>query len=167
MNGKIEFVANYSDLSTEKGFQFEFNCDRCSTGFRSRLRPWTAGSVSSVLEAAGSLLGGVFTTAPDAGERGRASGWQKAHDEAFQESVQETRAQFMQCPSCSQWVCRRSCWSSRRGLCKDCAPDPGAETLLGATSRGAEEVGPRACANCGVPLPASAKFCPECGAKVG
>jgi len=187
VNGKIEFVANYSDLSTEKGFQFEFNCDRCSTGFRTRVRPWTAGSVSSVLDAAGSLLGGVFTTAPDVGERGRASGWQKAHDEAFLESVQETRAQFMQCPSCSQWVCRRSCWSSRRGLCKDCSPDLAVETSATQASRSGEEAwapaemaeegtkladGDRretivaSCPNCGAPQSTHAKFCPECGTKL-
>ncbi len=125
MNGKIEFVSIYSDLSTEKGFQFEFSCDRCSTGFRTRFRSWTAGSGSGLLDAAGSLLGGAFDPTTDLGERARTAGWQKSHDDAFQESVQEIRTQFMQCPKCSQWVCRRACWSSRHGLCKDCAPEPG------------------------------------------
>jgi hypothetical protein len=125
MNGKIEFVSNYSDLCTEKGFQFEFNCDRCANGFRTRLHPWTAGSVGGVLGAVGSLLGGMFAPGADGGERARSGAWQKAHDEAFQESVQEMRAQFIQCPRCSRWVCRRSCWSSRRGLCRDCAPGLG------------------------------------------
>lgn len=187
MNGKIEFVANYSDLSTERGFQFEFNCDRCSNGFRTRFGPWTARSVSSVLDAAGSLLGGVFNTAADVGERVGTAGWQKAHDQAFQESVQETRAQFMQCPGCSQWVCRRACWSSRRGLCKDCAPDPGVEASAAQASRSVEEVWAHAktaeddkkpaegswrettvasCPNCGAPQSTSAKFCPECGTKL-
>jgi hypothetical protein len=165
MNGKIEFVSNYSDLSTEKGFQFEFNCDRCSNGFRTRFRVWTAGPASSLLDAAGSLLGGVFNTAADVGERARRTSWQSAHDEAYLESVQEIRTQFMQCPRCSQWVCRKACWSSRRGLCRDCAADPGAETSA-PPSHGEQETGPQACANCGAPLPARAKFCSECGAKV-
>jgi membrane protease subunit (stomatin/prohibitin family) len=187
MNGKIEFVSNYSDLSTDKGFQFEFNCDRCSNGFRTRFRPWTVGSVSSVLDAAGSLLGGVFNTAADVGERVRSAGWQKAHDEAFQESVQEIRSSFIQCPRCSQWVCRKSCWNSKRGLCKECAPDLGVEMSAAQASRSVEEVWAHAkmaeedkklaegnwretivasCPNCGAPQATNAKFCPECGTKI-
>ena len=187
MNGKIEFVSNYSDLSTDKGFQFEFNCDRCSNGFRTRFRPWTVGSVSSVLDAAGSLLGGVFNTAADVGERVRWAGWQKAHDEAFQESVQEVRPSFIQCPRCSTWVCRKSCWNSKRGLCKECAPDLGVEMSAAQASRSVEEVWAHAkmaeedkklaegnwretivasCPNCGAPQATNAKFCPECGTKI-
>jgi membrane protease subunit (stomatin/prohibitin family) len=187
MNGKIEFVSNYSDLSTDKGFQFEFNCDRCSSGFRTRFRPWTVGSVSSVLDAAGSLLGGVFNTAADVGERVRSAGWQKAHDDAFQESVQEIRSSFIQCPRCSQWVCRKSCWNSKRGLCKECAPDLGVEMSAAQASRSVEEVWAHAkmaeedkklaegnwretivasCPKCGAPQATNAKFCPECGTKI-
>jgi membrane protease subunit (stomatin/prohibitin family) len=187
MNGKIEFVSNYSDLSTDKGFQFEFNCDRCSNGFRTRFRPWTVGSVSSVLDAAGSLLGGVFNTAADVGERVRSAGWQKAHDDAFQESVQEIRSSFIQCPRCSQWVCRKSCWNSKRGLCKECAPDLGVEMSAAQASRSVEEVWAHAkmaeedkklaegnwretivasCPKCGAPQATNAKFCPECGTKI-
>ncbi len=187
MNGKIEFVSNYSDLSTDKGFQFEFNCDRCSNGFRTQFRPWAVGSVSSVLDAAGSLLGGVFNTAADVGERVRSGGWQKAHDEAFQEAVQEIRPSFIQCPRCSQWVCRKSCWNSKRGLCKECAPDLGVEMSAAQASRSVEEVWAHAkmaeedkklaegnwretvvasCPNCGAPQATNAKFCPECGTKI-
>jgi membrane protease subunit (stomatin/prohibitin family) len=187
MNGKIEFVSNYSDLSTDKGFQFEFNCDRCSNGFRTQFRPWTVGSVSSVLDAAGSLLGGVFNTAADVGERVRSAGWQKAHDEAFQEAVQEIRPSFIQCPRCSTWVCRKACWNSKRGLCKECAPDLGVEMSAAQASRSVEEVWAHAkmaeedkklaegnwretivasCPNCGAPQATNAKFCPECGTKI-
>jgi hypothetical protein len=30
MNESIEFVRNYNDLGTNKGFQFDFFCDRCA-----------------------------------------------------------------------------------------------------------------------------------------
>jgi len=145
------------------------------------------GSVSSVLDAAGSLLGGVFNTAADVGERVRSAGWQKAHDEAFQESVQEVRPSFIQCPRCSTWVCRKSCWNSKRGLCKECAPDLGVEMSAAQASRSVEEVWAHAkmaeedkklaegnwretivasCPNCGAPQATNAKFCPECGTKI-
>ena len=34
----IEFVNNYNDLSTDTGFQFEFMCNRCGSGFRTRFQ---------------------------------------------------------------------------------------------------------------------------------
>jgi len=36
MGERIRFSGNYSDLSTDKGFQFEFNCSRCGTTYRTR-----------------------------------------------------------------------------------------------------------------------------------
>jgi len=33
----IRFVSNYDDLSTDKGYQFEFFCDRCGNGYMSEL----------------------------------------------------------------------------------------------------------------------------------
>lgn len=38
MGEKIKFVRNYNDLSTDSGFQFEFFCDRCGTGYRSEFK---------------------------------------------------------------------------------------------------------------------------------
>jgi hypothetical protein len=61
--GKIEFTRNYSDLSTDKGFQFEFFCDRCGTGYRTSFQPFVLGTVSSALDAASSLFGGQPTSA--------------------------------------------------------------------------------------------------------
>ena len=29
----IQFVQNYQDLSTDKGYQFKFHCDKCGNGF--------------------------------------------------------------------------------------------------------------------------------------
>jgi hypothetical protein len=39
MMDKIQFTRNYNDLSTETGFQFEFTCDRCGTGYRRASKP--------------------------------------------------------------------------------------------------------------------------------
>ena len=33
----IQFTKNHSDHSTDKGYQFEFFCDRCGNGFMSEL----------------------------------------------------------------------------------------------------------------------------------
>lgn len=55
MSDKIEFVRNYSDLSTNQGFQFEFYCDRCGSGFRTRFNPSVTGRVSGLLDRRGAF----------------------------------------------------------------------------------------------------------------
>lgn len=188
MSQKIEFTRNHSDLSTDQGFQFEFYCDRCGTGYRTRFQASALGTVSNALEAASSLFGGVFGRAADLGERARSATWEKAHDEAFLRAMEELKPDFIQCPRCSSWVCRKSCWSTQKGLCKECAPDLGVEMAAAQASRTVEEIwahskmaeedremlkekswreGVRAsCPNCNAPLAANVKFCPECGTKI-
>jgi len=187
MSNKIEFVRNYSDLSTDKGFQFEFCCDRCGTGYRTRFKASVTGTISSAIDAASSLFGGILGRAANLSDRVHSAAWEKAHDEAFEEAVNELKPDFIQCPRCSSWVCRKSCWNTKRGLCKGCAPDLGVEMSAAQASRSVEEVWAHAkmseedkklsegnwretvrasCPECEAPLATNAKFCPECGAKL-
>ncbi len=188
MSEKIEFTRNYSDLSTDQGFQFEFYCDRCGTGYRTRFHASAISAVSNVLGAAGNLFGGIFGQAASLGERARSVAWEKAHDNAFVEAMTELKPDFSQCPRCSSWVCRKSCWNTPKGLCKQCAPDMGVEMAAAQASRTVQEVwahsqvaeddrtmlkeeswreGVRAsCPQCKAPLAAKVKFCPECGAQI-
>ena len=189
MSEKIEFTRNYSDQSTDKGFQFEFYCDRCGTGYRTRFQPFTLGTVSSALDAASSLFGGVFGQAANLSERARSATWEKAHDDAFVKTMQELKPDFIQCPRCSSWVCRKSCWNTKKGLCKQCAPDIGVEMAAAQASKTRDKIWENAdvaeedanqitrketwktgltaaCPSCNAPLPPNVKFCPECGAKI-
>lgn len=188
MSDKIEFTSNYSDHSTDRGFQFEFNCDRCGTGYRTRFQAFAAGTISTALDTASSLFGGIFSSAANVGEQVRSAAWQKARDEAFAKAVEEIKPDFIQCPRCSTWVCHKSCWNNQRGLCKNCAPDMGVEMAAAQASRTVEEIwahskmaeedrsmlkdeswraGVRAtCPKCNAPLANNAKFCPECGTAI-
>ena len=65
----INFVRNYNDESTERGFQFEFYCDRCGTGYRTSFKASATGVVSEALDVASGLLGGVFGKAASVGDR--------------------------------------------------------------------------------------------------
>jgi hypothetical protein len=188
MDDRIQFSSNYRDLSTDQGFQFEFVCDRCQNGYRSRFQPSVTGAVSGVLDAASSIFGGLFSQASNIGDRVHSAAWQRARDEALVKAIQEVRADFVQCPKCMSWVCRRQCWNQKKGLCKSCAPDIGVEMAAAqanktvadiwnnaATSNeDAKMVAPEAfnetvhasCPECRTPLATNAKFCPECGAKI-
>lgn len=187
MPDNIEFVNNYSDMSTDRGFQFEFHCNRCGGGIRTPFKPAASGTITEVLDTASSLLGGIFGRAADVSERLRSATWQQARDKAMAEAVDEIRPQFAQCPHCSTWVCRDSCWNEKRGLCKSCAPDMGVEMSAAQAARSREEVWAHAkmsaedkklsegnwretirasCPKCEAPLASNAKFCPECGAKL-
>ena len=184
----IEFTRNYSDLSTDRGFQFEFQCDRCGNGYKTTFQAWTMGTVSGALDAASSLFGGVFNQAANLSERARSAQWQQARDKSLVAAIQEIKPNFVQCPRCSSWVCKKSCWNNAKGLCKNCAPDLGVEMAAAQASRTTQEIwehsqvaeedramlkeenwraGVRAtCPNCNAPLAKDAKFCPECGAAI-
>ena len=184
----IEFVKNYNDESTDNGFQYKFYCDRCGSGFQTRFHEWKIATASNVAEALGDMVGGFLGRATDAlGDRVKSAAWEKAHDQSYVDAVAEIKPEFIQCPRCSNWVCRKSCWNAKKGLCKECAPDLGVEMAAAQASKSVEEVwahakmseedkhlteedwreGIRAtCPKCGVPLSSNVKFCPECGGKI-
>lgn len=187
MENSVQFSRNYSDLSTDRGFQFEFFCDRCGNGFRTPFKSFGMGAITGAVDVANSLFGGILGRAADVTDRVSSASRERAHDQAFLEAATELRPQFMQCPRCSSWVCKQSCWNHKKGLCKQCAPDLGVEMSAAQSSRSVEEVWAHAamaeedkklatenwrenirasCPQCNAPLATNAKFCPECGAKL-
>ena len=92
----FQFTRNYNDLSTNKGFQFEFCCDRCGTGYRTKFKSSASGMLIEALDTAGSIFGGLFGQAADVSERVRSAGWQQARDEAFVEAINELQPDFIQ-----------------------------------------------------------------------
>lgn len=183
----INFTRNYSDLSTQQGFQFEFFCDHCGNGKRTSFKGFALNNVTGVLDTASSLFGGLFSSAANVSNRVSSAAQERAHDQAFKEAVTEMLPNFVQCPRCNRWVCRERCWNNKKALCKGCAPDLGVEMAAAQASRSVEEVWAHAamaeedkklgeenwretimaaCPQCGKSLAANSKFCPECGAKV-
>jgi uncharacterized OB-fold protein len=123
MTQLIQFVQNYQDLSTDKGFQFKFFCDKCHNGYMTRFQTSTLGMAESALHIAGSLFGGIFNTVGNSAyEVQRAIGG-KAHDAALEEAVAEGKQYFQQCTRCGKWVCPEVCWNGQAGLCEGCAPN--------------------------------------------
>lgn len=92
-----EFVDNYEDLSTNRGFQFRFRCDRCGDGHVSEFQ--------TVLRIASGLFRG------------------NARDKALTAAVEESKKRFKQCSRCGDWVCSETCWNHEAYQCEECAPD--------------------------------------------
>jgi len=52
---KIPFTDNYDDLSTGRGYQFKFFCERCGNGFMSSFQKSTVGVAAGVMGIVGSF----------------------------------------------------------------------------------------------------------------
>ena len=175
----IQFTQNHADLSTDRGYQFKFFCDRCGNGYMSSFQPSYVGMTGGLLRAAGDLFGGALSRAGDsAHEIQRAVGGQ-AHDEALRAAVEEVKGSFRQCSRCGKWVCPEQCWNQDRGLCEDCAPDVAEERAAAEAQATRDQIWRKAgesdqqegrkadravarCPSCNAKA-TSGKFCPECG----
>jgi hypothetical protein len=119
----IKFVRNYDDLSTDRGYQFKFHCDKCGNGYLSTFETSTIGTAGSLLRAAGDLFGGWASSAGNSAYEIQRQVGGKAHDAALQRAVEEAKQHFHQCSRCGKWVCPEVCWNAKAGQCEECAPD--------------------------------------------
>jgi hypothetical protein len=179
----VEFTGNYQDLSTDRGYQFKFFCEKCNNGYMSTFQASKLGMAASAAQVAGNLFGGLFGKAADtAYEIQRAVGG-PAHDAALREAVAEIRPMFKQCTRCGQWVCGPVCFNQKAQLCEACAPDTDEEIAAAQAAAARDQAFEKArevnwmkgrdlsevkgaqgatCGACGAKV-GSAKFCPECG----
>jgi hypothetical protein len=180
----VEFTGNYEDLSTDRGYQFKFYCEKCGNGYMSSFQSSKMGMAASAAQVAGNLFGGLFGRAADtAYEIQRAIGG-PAHDAALREAVAEIKPIFKQCTRCGRWVCEPICFNKKAQLCEWCAPDldeeiasaqaeaakeqvfEKARTVDWTKDRSLETVSGAVCRSCGAKT-GGAKFCPECGTPTG
>ena len=119
----IALTKNHEDLSTDKGYQFKFHCDKCGNGYMTSFNTSVIGTAGAFLRAAGDVFGGGLSGAGyGAYEVQRAVGGPQ-HDAAFKAAVEECKQHFCQCRNCGLWVCPEVCWNPQAGQCKGCAPD--------------------------------------------
>jgi len=181
MPGFTPFTDNYSDLSDEGGYQFEFRCDNCGSGYRSEFIRSSLGTASSLLEGASGLIGGIFGSASNVADRAKDITDRGARDDALKKAANEIMPLFTRCPRCSQWV-DETCWNEARGLCTSCAPKLAAELEAERASveiqqmrqamqtetvfSGDTSAKATVCTNCGKPV-GSERFCANCGTPTG
>ncbi len=176
----IQFTRNHTDHSTDKGYQFEFFCDRCGNGFMTAFQASAMGMAGSALRTMGSLFGGVLGSVGGSTYEMERAVQGPAHDNAFRGAVEETKPNFRQCPKCTHWVCVTMCWNNSRGLCFDCAPNIETELAAAQAQTTVDQMRQKVqqqdytkdlnvtaeaaalCPSCGARTQGS-KFCPECG----
>jgi ribosomal protein L32 len=176
----IDFVANYEDLSTDRGYQFKFHCDKCGNEYVSLFQTSIIGTARGLLKTARGLLGGVLGRVGDAAYEIQLSSGGKAHDDALATAVQEAKPHFRQCTRCGKWVCLEVCWNAKRNLCEACALDLDQELAAAQATAAKEQIHEKAratdhtaridmqreamarCPECGARVQAG-RFCPECG----
>lgn len=176
----IQFTRNHTDHSTDKGYQFEFFCDRCGNGFKSEFQASAVGIAATALRAAGGFFGGILGSASSNAYEIERAIQGPAHDSAFRSAVEEAKPNFRQCPNCAKWVCQATCWHQKRSLCYTCAPDVDTELAAAQAQATAEQIRDKVrqqdmtrdldlageavalCPQCGARTQ-GAKFCPECG----
>jgi len=176
----IQFTRNHTDHSTDKGYQFEFFCDRCGNGFITGFQPSAMGMAGSALRAASNLFGGILGSAGSSAYEIERAVQGPAHDRAFQHAVEESKPNFHQCPKCTKWVCLATCWNPKRMLCFECAPDVETEIAAAQAQATVDQLRQKVqeqdltknlnltaeaaalCPSCGARA-AGSKFCPECG----
>ena len=177
----IPFTGNYQDLSSDRGFQFKFFCEKCGNGYMSTFKASKLGLAASAAGAAASLLGGIFGRAAAGAQQLESLVGGPLHDAALKEAVEEIRPLFKQCTRCGTWVCEPVCWNKKAQLCENCAPDLDEELASAQAQAAREQASEKArgvdwfagkdvskaaaavCPRCGAKAQGG-KFCPECGA---
>lgn len=179
----IPFTNNYQDLSSQRGFQFKFLCEKCGNGYMSTFQQNKLGAAAAAASVAASLFGGIFGRAAQTADSIQAMAAGSQHDAALDAAVREISPLFKQCTRCGNWVCEPVCWNKKAGLCETCAPDLN-EEIASAQAQAARnqafqkagevdhlggrdlaQVSAAVCPKCGAKTQGG-KFCPECGAPV-
>ncbi len=176
----IQFTRNYSDRSTDLGYQFEFYCDRCGNGFMSQFRANKLGMAGEAARGLGNVLGGFFGRAAYGSDQLQNMTRGKAHDDAFAQAVTELKPLFHQCQRCGTWVCKDVCFNYEAGMCTNCAPKREGEIERAKSDAFVYQVQQKAmntdmvgqvdinrkqvvtCPRCNAST-GGAKFCPNCG----
>ncbi|MDQ2982599.1 MAG: zinc ribbon domain-containing protein [Actinomycetota bacterium] len=183
MTEPVRFTDNYTDHSTEAGYQFEFFCERCGNGYKSGFNASAVGIGGQALKTLGGMFGGggKLSQLGYSADSVKDLTESKAKDKALAVAVQEVTPLFNQCHKCGNWVCKEICWNEEFSLCVTCAPKLAQEVAGMQSARRLEEVQDKVneasyagdvnveriqvalCPHCGAEAEPSSKFCASCG----
>ncbi len=189
------FSDNFSDNSTEAGFQFTFFCDLCKEGYKTEFIASKTYKRAGLFKGVGKLVSLGASIAGESGRgrqisrgtdiltnrhQGMSPKWHKEHEKAFEQAQNEAKGHFYRCPKCKKWVCEMD-WNEQEGLCVDCAPRINVEIAAAKSQKAIRDIKSKAattqvftgeieskqtlCPRCGKPA-GEGKFCNNCGASL-
>ena len=190
------FTKNFSDSSTEAGFQFTFFCDLCQDGYKTKFiesKTYKKKGFLKMLGSAANIVGEMTghsglgynlargADAASATFNGMSPEWHKEHEAAFELAQNEAQEHFHRCPKCRKYVCE-SDWNEQEGLCTEDAPRTNVEVAAAKSKKMVKDIEAKAevtpvftgkieskqtvCPQCGKPA-GEGKFCNNCGASLG
>lgn len=183
MSESVPFTDNYSDISNENGYQFEFFCERCGSGYRSPFDASALGMGASIMRAAGGMFGGMFGRAAHGADELNRMTNSKAKDKALVDAVKAVTPNFRQCHACGNWYCHDICWNDETNQCVSCTPKLQQEITRMQAQAQVDQVGdkiqevdwttdvdyhnraPALCPSCGAEA-GGGKFCQQCGGRL-
>ena len=118
----IQFVQNYQDLSTDRGFQFKFHCDKCGNGYMTRFQTSTFGVAEAALGIASNLFGGISTRRTTPSTRSSAPWREGARRRARGGRSRKGRPTSTNAAGARAGSAQKSAGTFDAGLCDGCAP---------------------------------------------
>ena len=88
----VRFTRIWEDRSDDRGFRFEFRCERCHSAYSSSTIP---------------------------GDSRMPGAWDRALGLAVEQMERDV---FLPCATCRQWVCGPRCWNHAAKSCTSCRP---------------------------------------------
>lgn len=121
-------MRNYTDNSTEAGFQFTFYCEICRESYKSDFMESKSRKKERLFRSAGRLadvgasLAGKRQSGYSSAEKaadvlaerfeGMSPDWLREHDAAFELAQSEAKKHFHRCSNCTRWVCEND-WNDK------------------------------------------------------
>ena len=118
----VPYTSNYTDHSTDAGYQFEFICEHCHNGYKSGFKTNPLGIGTKVARGFGSMFSQTLSNVGYSGGMLQDMTESQAKDKALREAIAECAPLFNQCHRCGSWVCKEICWNDEFNLCVFCTP---------------------------------------------
>jgi hypothetical protein len=186
------FTKNFSDNSTEAGFQFTLFCDICRDGYKTQFIESKTYKKRRLIRGLGGFasigasLGGMARTGSSIQRgsnvlteryHGMSPEWHKEHEAAFELAQNEAKGHFNRCARCQKWVCEND-WNEQEGLCVNDAPRASIEVAAAKAEKMVQDIKAKAattqvftgeieskqtiCPQCSKPA-GEGEFCNNCG----
>ena len=119
----IRFTANHQDLSTDRGYQFKFLCDKCGNGYMSRFQPSLTGTAGGLFARPEISSVESFRAQATALTRFNAQSGAKRTTARSRKRSRKLRFISSNALAAANGFARMCAGTRRPGLCEGCAPD--------------------------------------------